>query len=274
MNRGKVLYEMPGKIIYEHSAPSKLLHYFTDTYRCAFTGRSEAIIGKGAVVNRISALLFSKLRILGVENHFFKALNMRESVVSQCDSVGISVVARTAAIGEFAKRYGIQEGKRLDKLAIDYFLDNNRDELGATCKGQPISEGNILSFSLLDHDDLDEVASIVSHATSLLRGLFIGIGFYLLEITFCIGKGINEDSEFILTGEISPETFCLEDIDTGDIIGGTHILSGQCDPFVHYQRVAARLGIHLSGPSISSVIPFSAPKTGCSGIGKRPIVCT
>ena len=255
MHLKHITQELPGKIIYEGPAPGQNLHYFTDTFYCSQAKKSIEIPGKGAIINRISALLFSRLKALGIPSHFLRPINMRKSLMLSTIPVPIKVVVRTCALGTYAKNYGLNEGKIFDRPTLEFYALTSNSPL--------ISENQILSFDWLSAEELEDLQTFIAQLTCFFRGLLSGIGFHLMETTFSIGKCHEEEEEsmFVLIDELSPETFCVMDIETKECFGSHFILASSYEPCIHYQKIATRLGIYLGGPSLSRIIPFSSVST-------------
>ena len=88
MTRKKV-YEGKAKILFEGPEPGTLIQYFKDD-ATAFNNQKKGVIsGKGVLNNRISEYIMTKLEEIGIDTHFIKALNMREQLVRENESVYI-----------------------------------------------------------------------------------------------------------------------------------------------------------------------------------------
>lgn len=245
-----VVFEEPGKIVYEAQDPGHFVHYFTDMYRCEKTGKEAEILGKGAIVNRISALLYTRLHSLGISSHFSRALNMRKSLVMAAEALSVKTIARVSAMGDVARLYGLAEGTVFHRPLIEYY----------STRGVPVSEGQILAFEWLSPDDLEEVHGFVSRVVDILRGFFLGIGFSLIEVDLSLGRLMTTESDdLVLIGDLSPETFCLQDVETHELVGKGLIASGE-DLASPYKKVAQKLGIYLGGPQLSCILPFTKGK--------------
>ena len=75
MEKQNLLYEGKAKKIFATSDPELLWVAYKDS-ATAFNGEKKATIsGKGRLNNEITALLFTKLKEAGIENHFVKKLS-------------------------------------------------------------------------------------------------------------------------------------------------------------------------------------------------------
>ena len=71
----------------------------------AFNGEKKAeIAGKGKLNNKISTLIFEKLKQHGIESHFIKSVSEHEQLVRKVEIIPLEVVVRNIAAGSFAKR--------------------------------------------------------------------------------------------------------------------------------------------------------------------------
>lgn len=264
MNSRRIIEETAEKIVYEpkkKGVSGQVCHYYKDTYRCPETGADIEIPGRGAMVNRFSALMFSRLRLAGIESHFLQAVNMRESMMRETQPFPLKAVLRLAATGTFAKQHQLLEGQALDRPIIDFYRSTGAGDI-------LVSESQLVSFGFLEAEDLEDIGHSFIRTVDVLRGMFLGVGMNLMEITLSLGRIFSdeEDSDedspggeaLLLTGEISPETLCVMDLETNDFWGEKYLFSRSEHPaHMHYQKLASRMGVHLGGPLTSRVIPFS-----------------
>ncbi len=249
----QVIAKNIGKTIYAGRTAGESYHCFTDYCRCPLTQRAMFVPGRGAFVHSISSFFFSRLQALNIPTHFVRKVNMRESLVYATTPLPFETLVRCAAIGKFAESFSIPEGTLFDRPIIEHVHTEHR---------VPLNESHIFSFRWLDAEDMDDLQILASKILDFLRGMFMGHGFYLMEVRLLFGKSL-QDGEFFLAGDLSPESFCVMDVTTKELFGRQCIFNGAHNPVKHYQKIAERLGIrgefHDDGKS-AHVFPFVGKK--------------
>ena len=128
MQRCEQLYEGKAKKVFLTDNSDVLIVSYKDD-ATAFNGlKKGTIVGKGAINNRMTNLLFQKIEMEGVPTHFIQELNDRETAVRRVEIVPLEVIVRNVAAGSFSKRLGVEEGTVLAEPTIEFSYKN--DELG------------------------------------------------------------------------------------------------------------------------------------------------
>ena len=128
MQKGEQLYEGKAKKVFLTDVPDILIVSYKDD-ATAFNGlKKGTIVGKGAINNRMTNLLFQKIEAEGVPTHFVQEINDRETAVRKVEIVPLEVIVRNVAAGSFSKRLGVEEGTVLAEPTIEFSYKN--DELG------------------------------------------------------------------------------------------------------------------------------------------------
>lgn len=128
MQKCEQLYEGKAKKVFLTDDPDVLIVSYKDD-ATAFNGlKKGTIVGKGAINNRMTNLLFQKIEAEGVPTHFIQELNDRETAVRRVEIVPLEVIVRNVAAGSFSKRLGVEEGTVLAEPTIEFSYKN--DELG------------------------------------------------------------------------------------------------------------------------------------------------
>ena len=110
MQKCEQLYEGKAKKAFLTDDPDILIVSYKDD-ATAFNGlKKGTIVGKGAINNRMTNLLFQKIEAEGVPTHFIQELNDRETAVRRVEIVPLEVIVRNVAAGSFSKRLGVEEG--------------------------------------------------------------------------------------------------------------------------------------------------------------------
>lgn len=135
MQKCEQLYEGKAKKVFLTDDPDVLIVSYKDD-ATAFNGlKKGTIVGKGAINNRMTNLLFQKIEAEGVPTHFIQELNDRETAVRRVEIVPLEVIVRNVAAGSFSKRLGVEEGTVLAEPTIEFSYKN--DELGRSADQFP-----------------------------------------------------------------------------------------------------------------------------------------
>jgi len=214
MARRRQLYEGKAKILFEGPEPGTLVQYFKDDATAGNGAKKGIITGKGVLNNRISEYLMQRLAEIGIPTHFVRRLNMREQLIREVEIIPLEVVIRNVAAGSISTRLGIEEGTRLPRSIIEYYLKN---------------------------DALNDPNVSEEH---FLCGLFLGVGITLVDFKLEFGRlWENDEMRIILADEISPDNCRLWDTRTNEKLDKDRFRRDLGKVEEAYQEVAKRLGI-------------------------------
>ena len=233
------IYEGKAKILYEGPKAGTVIQYFKDD-ATAFNGEKHAVInGKGALNNRISSHLMTKLEEIGIPTHFIRMENMREQLVHSVEIIPIELVVRNVAAGSLCKRLGIKEGEAMPKPLIEFYY--KKDELGDPL----IGEDHIVTFGWADPYELEEMVAMAWRVNDYLSGLFSGIGLKLVDFKLEFGRiwGAHGELYIVLADEISPDNCRLWDVNTGEKMDKDRFRQDLGDLVEGYQYIAKKLGL-------------------------------
>lgn len=83
MEKGQLLYEGKAKRLYSTAEENILFVEYKDS-ATAFNGeKKEEIAGKGILNNKITTLIFDKLKSAGIESHFVEQISENEQLVKK-----------------------------------------------------------------------------------------------------------------------------------------------------------------------------------------------
>ena len=237
--RRRQIYEGKAKILFEGPEPGTLIQYFKDDATAFNAEKKGTISGKGALNNRISAHLMTKLASVGIPTAFIRRINMREQLVRQVDIVPLEVVVRNVAAGSFCKRYGVEEGTALSRPLTEFFFKN--DALGDPL----VSEEHIQAFGWANPPEMDDIVNLSLRTNDYLSGLFAGVGLRLIDFKLEFGRTWSEEEDWriVLADEISPDTCRIWDEKTGEKLDKDRFRHDLGKVEEAYQEVAKRLGI-------------------------------
>lgn len=202
----ELLYEGKAKRIYETDQEDVVRVQYKDS-ATAFNGEKKAeIVGKGRLNNEITSLLFSKLGKAGIQSHFIEKISENEQLVKRVQIIPLEVVVRNFAAGSFSKRLGIEEGKKLSRPIVEFYLKD--DALGDPL----ITDEHIDVLNLADAEEVAELKAAALKINDVLGGFFAEISVRLIDFKLEFGK--DTDGKILLADEISPDTCRLWDMET------------------------------------------------------------
>jgi len=237
MTRRRKILEGRTKTLFEGPDAGTLIQYFKDDITSLCEGEHDVLAGKGVLCNTISAVLMARLNSMGIATHFIRRLNMREQVITSAEPIPLEVVVRNVAAGNFAKRFGFDEGTALPRSIVEYYWRN--PEL----KYPLVSEEHITGFGWATVEDIDDMMALAVRVNDHLAGIFLGLGIRLIDMRLQFGR-IWEDEfmHIILIDEISPDNCRLWDVASGQRLDKDRFRLGLGGVLDGYQDVARRLG--------------------------------
>lgn len=203
MEKGQLLYEGKAKRLYATDKENILFVEYKDSATAFNGGKKAEIAGKGTLNNRITSLLFEKLKESGIESHFVEQLSDHEQLVKKVDIIPIEVVVRQVAAGSLAKRLGLVEGVELARPIVEFYYKD--DELGDPL----INEDHIKLLNIASQDEVKALYEKSLHVNEVLTKFFKEIGVVLVD--FKLEYGRDEAGNVLLADEISPDTCRLWD---------------------------------------------------------------
>jgi phosphoribosylaminoimidazole-succinocarboxamide synthase len=238
MSKRRRVYEGKAKILFEGPEPGTLIQYFKDDATAHNGAKKGTISGKGALNNRISAHLMTKLSEIGIPVAFVRRINMREQLIKEVEIIPVEVVIRNVAAGSLVKRYGLTEGMTLPRPIIEFFY--KKDELNDPM----VSEEHITAFGWANIQELDDMIALSMRVNDYLSGLFTGVGLRLVDFKLEFGRLWSaDDMRIVLADEISPDNCRLWDLQTGEKLDKDRFRQDLGKVEEAYQEVAKRLGI-------------------------------
>ncbi len=206
MEEQALLYEGKAKRIYATDDAGVVRVQYKDS-ATAFNGEKKAeIIGKGRLNNEITSLLFSKLSESGIKSHFIGKISENEQLVKRVEIIPLEVVVRNFAAGSFSKRLGVEEGLKLSRPIVEFYLKD--DSLGDPL----ITDDHVDVLTLASTNEVAELKEAALKINTVLGGLFAGIGVTLIDFKLEFGK--DAEGKILLADEISPDTCRLWDVET------------------------------------------------------------
>ena len=199
MEKQELLYEGKAKKVYATQDPKLLIVAYKDD-ATAFNGQKKGTIqGKGAINNRMTNLLMSRLEREGIPTHLVEELSDRETLVKKVSIVPLEVIVRNIAAGSFSKRYGVEEGLVFNAPTLEFSYKN--DALGDPL----LNDDHAVALGLASREEL-----------ALIRKYALVVNEVLGRIwaDFKVEFGRLGDGTIVLADEISPDTCRLWDAKT------------------------------------------------------------
>jgi phosphoribosylaminoimidazole-succinocarboxamide synthase len=234
MTKTNLLYEGKAKKIWETENKDLLISEFKDDLT-AFNGEKKSSeAGKGALNNKISTELFKLLNSKGVNTHFESMIDDNHMLHKRADVIMIEVIVRNIATGSLSKNLGIEDGKVLPFVLVEF--DYKNDELG----DPKLNDQHCLILELVDNtDELDTLRTMAREINDILKPYFAQKGLNLVDFKLEFGK--DKDGKIMLVDEISPDNCRFWDIETGEKMDKDRFRQGLGGLKVAYEEVLKRI---------------------------------
>ena len=209
MKADKLLYEGNAKKVWSTENSDIVIIEFKDD-ATAYNGlKKGAIIGKGAVNNKVSNHLFNFFEKSGIPTHFLEEVSERKTAVKKVKILPINVIIRNIAAGSLCKRLNIKEGTKLKSTVIEYRLK------GATGPDSLINEYHISALGLAERGELEKITKYSLVINKLLSEYLLPRKLELIDFKLEFGRF---DGRVILCDEVSLDTCRFLDGRTGAVL--------------------------------------------------------
>jgi phosphoribosylaminoimidazole-succinocarboxamide synthase len=234
MKKLDMLYEGKAKKVFKTENEDVYIVDYKDD-ATAFNGlKKGTIVGKGVINNRMSNHIFKLLENEGVPTHFVKELSDRETAVKRVEIVPLEVIVRNVSAGSFAKKLGMEEGKKLICPTLEFSYKN--DDLGDPM----INDYYAIAIGLATREELNRITELTFKINEVLCKYFAECGIELIDFKIEFGRC---KGEVILADEISPDTCRLWDIKTHEKLDKDRFRRDLGNVEDAYQEVLKRLGL-------------------------------
>lgn len=233
MEKLNQLYEGKAKKVYATEDKDYVVVSYKDD-ATAFNGlKKGTITGKGVINNLMSNHLFKYLEENGVDTHFVKTLDERETLVKSVEIIPLEVIIRNVSAGSFAKRLGVKEGIEFKKPTFE--ISYKKDELGDPL----INESFAIALDLATEDEIETIKDMAYKVNDLLKKYFLEKDIKLIDFKLEFGRF---NGKVILADEISPDTCRLWDKNTNKKMDKDRFRRDLDDVEGAYFEVRNRLG--------------------------------
>ena len=229
----EMLYEGKAKQVFKTDDENLIVMHFKDD-ATAFNGIKKAQIGnKGVLNNKITTIIYDKLKKAGIPTHHIKTLNDRDQLCKKVSIIPLEVIVRNVIAGSMAKRLGIEEGTKPTNVIheICYKNDNLGDPL--------INDDHAVALGIATYDDLKRVYELTDKVNEELTKMFKEIGIKLVDFKIEFGK--TADGEIVLADEISPDCARLWDEKTNKKLDKDRFRRDLGNVIEAYEEIYARL---------------------------------
>ena len=229
----EMLYEGKAKQVFKTDDENLIVMHFKDD-ATAFNGIKKAQIGnKGVLNNKITTIIYDKLKKAGIPTHHIKTLNDRDQLCKKVSIIPLEVIVRNVIAGSMAKRLGIEEGTKPTDVIheICYKNDNLGDPL--------INDDHAVALGVATYDELKRVYELTDKVNEELTKMFKEIGIKLVDFKIEFGK--TADGEIVLADEISPDCARLWDEKTNKKLDKDRFRRDLGNVIEAYEEIYARL---------------------------------
>lgn len=234
MEKKEQLYEGKAKKVFATEDPDVVIVSYKDD-ATAFNGiKKGTIVGKGAINNRMTNLVFQKFEAAGIPTHFIEELSDRETAVKKVDIVPLEVIVRNVAAGSFSKRMGVEEGRELLCPILEFSYKN--DDLGDPF----INDDYALALGLATKEEIDQIRSYTLKVNEIMKEYFLNAGMKLIDFKIEFGRF---HGQILLADEVSPDTCRLWDVNTNEKLDKDRFRRDLGNVEEAYNEVFHRLGL-------------------------------
>ena len=234
MEKIEQLYEGKAKKVFATEDPDVVIVSYKDD-ATAFNGvKKGTIVGKGAINNRMTNLVFKKFEAAGIPTHFIEELNDRETAVKKVNIVPLEVIVRNVAAGSFSKRMGVEEGRELLCPILEFSYKN--DDLGDPF----INDDYALALGLATKEEIDQIRSYTLKINEIMKEYFLNAGMKLIDFKIEFGRF---HGQIVLADEVSPDTCRLWDVNTNEKLDKDRFRRDLGNVEEAYNEVFHRLGL-------------------------------
>lgn len=232
MKIGELIREGKGKRVYATDDKDLAVVYFKDE-AIAYQGLKRGrILGKGEINNAICQHLFTLLAQQGVDNHFVRKVDARQSLVKKVDIIPVALKVRNIVAGSLVGRIGYPEGTHLANTVFEFDLKN--DEL----ENPLVNHTHITAMGLATLEELEAMCEMGQRVNDILTAYMNDINVELIDIKLEFGRF---EGKLMLADEISPDTCRFWDANTHEALGIDRFRRDLGDVEQAYEELLSRM---------------------------------
>ncbi len=229
----ELIREGKGKRVYATDDPDLAVVYYKDE-AMAFHGLKRGrILGKGEVNNEVCRHLFTLLKEHGVDNHFVRQLDARQSLVLRCEMMPFAVNIRNRVAGSMHVRTGLPVGMPLDPPVLEFVLKESEMDVDAL-----VNHTHLLAMKAATMEEITEIRSLSRRINEVIAAYMSEINIELIDFRIEFGRF---KGKILLADEISPDTARFWDSRTHEPLDIDRFRRDLGDVAEAYQEVLHRM---------------------------------
>jgi phosphoribosylaminoimidazole-succinocarboxamide synthase len=233
----KTLYEGKAKIVYETQNPSEVIIAYKDVITAHNTIR-EPLEGKGKINLKTSNLIYRYLENNGIKTHLIAEIDESNILAKKAQIIPVEVVVRNRAAGTFCKKYGVEQGKKLNNVVLEFCLKD--DTLGDPI----INETAVTALGLSTIEELQQVIEYSLKINDIMQQMFGKIDLELVDFKLEFGR---VGDEIVLCDEISADSIRVWDTETGEKLDKDRFRLGLGGVIEGYTEILNRIQKFIGG---------------------------
>lgn len=233
MKQLDMLYEGKAKQVYATDQEDKVIIHYKDAATAFNNIKKATIENKGLLNNKISTIVFNRLKAAGIPTHYIETLNDRDQLCLKVSIVPLEVIVRNVIAGSMAKRLGIEEGTQAPNTI--YEICYKDDALGDPL----INDHHAVALGAATYEELAEIYSLTARINEELIKMFSEVNIRLVDFKIEFGK--TAEGKIVLADEISPDTCRLWDATTNEKLDKDRFRRDMGKVIEAYEEINARL---------------------------------
>ena len=194
----ELIREGKGKRVYATEDPDLAIVYYKDEAMAYHGLKRGRILGKGEINNAICQHLFTLLKNQGVENHFVRKLDARQSLVLRCEMMPFAIKVRNRVAGGMHVRTGLPVGMKLDPPVLEFVLKESEMDTDAL-----VNHTHLLAMKAATMEEITEIRRLSRRINEVLSAYMSEIRIELIDFRLEFGR---YKGKILLADEISPDT--------------------------------------------------------------------
>ena len=233
MKQLDMLYEGKAKQVYATDQEDKVIIHYKDAATAFNNIKKATIENKGLLNNKISTIVFNRLKAAGIPTHYIETLNDRDQLCLKVSIVPLEVIVRNVIAGSMAKRLGIEEGTQAPNTI--YEICYKADALGDPL----INDHHAVALGAATSEELEEIYALTDRINEELIKMFSEVNIRLVDFKIEFGK--TAEGKIVLADEISPDTCRLWDATTNEKLDKDRFRRDMGKVIEAYEEINARL---------------------------------
>ena len=229
----ELIREGKGKRVYATDDPDLAVVYYKDEAMAYHGLKRGRILGKGEINNALCEHLFTLLKNQGVENHFVRQLDARQSLVLRCDMMSFAIKVRNRVAGSMHVRTGLPVGMKLEQPVIEFVLKESEMDVDAL-----VNHTHLLAMKAATLEEIEQIRALSKRINDILAAYMSEINIELIDFKIEFGR---YHGKILLADEISPDTARFWDSSTHEPLDIDRFRRDLGDVKEAYQEVLHRM---------------------------------